>query len=185
MTGEAIFPIRLTLKRPNAAELRDRFDEARRWSASLRSMRHVRITIREFRHRVSGANALPQEAWIDTLEDAAALIGKRSEVATFRRLVETTRSRQPSLLPWIARRPLKALALADDWARLLDVVDWLQAHPRPGVSLRQSAPGTDSRVSAGLTGSRDVDSSTGAISTPTASPSSTSCVVISATSSRS
>ena len=146
VTGESIFPIRLALRRPNAAELRDRFDDARIWSASLRSMPHVRITMREFRHRVSGANALPHEAWIDTAEDAAALIGKRSEVATFRRLMETTDSRQSLLLPWIARRPLKALALADEWTRLLDVVDCLQAHPRPGIYLRQmDVPGVHTK----------------------------------------
>ena len=146
VTGEVIFPIRLTLRRPSAAELRDRFDDARTWSALLRSMPHVRITMREFRHRVSGANALPHEAWLDTVEDAAALIGKRGEVATFRRLVETAGSRHPSLLPWIARRPLVALELADEWSRLLDIVDWMREHPRPGIHLRQmDVPGVHSK----------------------------------------
>ena len=137
VTGEAIFPVRLTLRRPNAAELGKRFDEARSWSASLRSMPHVRIVMREFHHRVSGANALPHEVWIDTVEDAATLIGKQRDVATFRCVVEAIGSRQPSLLPWVARRPLKALQLADDWSLLLDVVGWLQSHPRPAIYLRQ------------------------------------------------
>ena len=145
-TGDSIFPLRLALKRPSAAELRDRFDEARSWSKSLRSMPHLRIDMREFRHRVSGANALPHEAWIDTVDDAAAAIGKRSEIAAFRRVVETTRERQPSLLPWLARRPLNALLLADDWNLLLDVVDWLRDHPRPGIYLRQmDVPGVHSK----------------------------------------
>ena len=145
-TRESMFPIRLALKRPSAAELRDHFDEARHWSASLRSMPHVRITMREFRHRVSGANALPHEAWIDTVEDAAAMIGKRGDVAAFRCVVETTRSRHPSLVPWLARRPLKALDLAGEWGRLLDVVGWLKDHPRPGIHLRQmDVPGVHSK----------------------------------------
>ena len=145
-TGETFFPIRLVLKRPSAAELRDHFDEARTWSASLRAMPHVRLTMREFRHRVSGANALPHEAWIDTVEDAVALMGKQREAAAFRRVVEATGDRQPSLLPWLARRPLQALQLAGDWDRLLDVVGWLQDHPRPGVYLRQmDVPGVHSK----------------------------------------
>ena len=37
VTGEAIFPVRLALRRPSAAELGKHFDEARSWSASLRS----------------------------------------------------------------------------------------------------------------------------------------------------
>ena len=146
VTGEAIFPIRLALKRPSAAELRDRFDEARGWSASLRSMSHVRIAMREFRHRVSGVNALPHEVWLDTAEDAVALAGKRREAVAFRRVVEATDTRQPALLSWIARRPLKALRLADEWSRLLDVVAWLQANPRPGIYLRQmDVPGVHSK----------------------------------------
>ena len=88
VTEEPLFPRRLVLKRPSAAELRDRFDEARTWSASLRSMRHVRVTMREFRHRVSGANALPHEAWVDSVEEAVALIGKQREAAVFRALAE-------------------------------------------------------------------------------------------------
>ena len=145
-TGETFFPIRLVLKRPSAAELRDHFDEARTWSASLRAMPHVRLTMREFRHRVSGANALPHEAWIDTVEDAVALMGKQRETAAFRRVVEATGDRQPSLLPWLARRPLQALQLAGDWDCLLDVVGWLQDHPRPGVYLRQmDVPGVHSK----------------------------------------
>jgi hypothetical protein len=41
---------------------------------------------------------------------------------------------------------LQALALAHEWPRLLDVVAWLQAHPRPGVYLRQvDLPRVDSK----------------------------------------
>jgi len=46
----------------------------------------------------------------------------------------------------MSRRSLQALDLADRWERLLAVVAWLQAHPRPGVYLRQvDAPGVDSK----------------------------------------
>ena len=145
-TGETLFPRRLVLRRPGSTELRDRFDEVRAWVAALRSMPHVRVTMREVRHRVSGANSLPHEAWVDTLEDAAALIRKQPELDEFRRLVDWTRARQPALLAWVAKRPLRALQLAGDWRRLLDVVGWLEDHPRPGVYLRQmDVPGVHSK----------------------------------------
>lgn len=48
------------------------------------------------------------------------------------------------LLTWMSRRPLQALELADRWERLLAVVAWLQANPRPGVYARQvDAPGVE------------------------------------------
>ena len=64
----------------------------------------------------------------------------------FRRLVDRTRARRPVLLGWVAKRPLRALELAGDWPRLLDVVGWLEDHPRPGVYLRQmDVPGVHSK----------------------------------------
>ena len=83
-TGETLFPKRLVLRRPGSTELRDRFDEVRAWVAALRSMPHVRLSMREVRHRVSGTNLLPHEAWVDTFEDAVALIRKQPELDEFR-----------------------------------------------------------------------------------------------------
>ena len=152
-TGETLFPRRLVLRRPGSTELRDRFDEVRAWVAALRSVPHVRLSMREIRHRVSGTNLLPHEAWVDTFEDAVALIRKQPEVDEFRRLVDWTRARQPALLAWVAKRPLRALQLAGDWPGLLEVVGWVQDHPRPGVYLRQmDVPGVHTKFVEGHRG---------------------------------
>lgn len=140
------FPRRLVLKGPTSSEMAGRFDEVRAWIAALRQMPYCRIEWREFTHRVFGANTVPREAWVDHLDDALRWIGKQREAARFRGLIEVTRSRQPDLLEWLGRRPLRALELAGDWERLLDIVAWLQAHPRPGIYLRQvDIPGVHSK----------------------------------------
>ncbi len=146
VTGEALFPRRLALKVPSSAEMAERFDEVRAWVAEFRDMRHCRVEMRAFRHRVFGANTIPAEVWIDSLDAAIALTAKRREVSRFAVLLETTRQRQPPLLEWLAKRPLRALELAGEWDRLLEIVAWLQAHPRPGVYLRQvDIPGVHSK----------------------------------------
>jgi hypothetical protein len=151
VSGEPLFPRRLLLKGPTSAEMAERFDAVRAWVAELRAMPHCRIEMREFRHRVFGANAVPHEAWVDSLDDALALIGKRRELTRFNALLELTRQRQPQLLAWLAKRPLRALELAGEWSRLLAIVAWvaersLQAAPRPGVYLRQvDIPGVHSK----------------------------------------
>jgi hypothetical protein len=134
-----LFPLRLSLRAPASSELSDRFDDVRAWAAELQqgSRSGCRLVMREVRHRVIGQNALPAEVWVDTLEDALRLIGKARDARAFQGLAAVTRQRQPTLLPWLQRQPLRALALADVWSELLDVVAWLQAHPRPGVYLRQ------------------------------------------------
>ena len=150
--GNALFPRRLRLTVPTSTELTERFDEVRAWMADLRrtsppqSAPRFRIVLREFRHRVLGTNAVPDEVWLDTLDDALALIGKQKDTKRFASLVQLTREQQPTLLPWLEKRPLNALALTDDWPRLLNVVAWLQAHPRPDIYLRQvDLAGVDSK----------------------------------------
>ena len=44
------------------------------------------------------------------------------------------------------KHPIKALALAEEWQRLLDVVDWMFNNPRPGIYLREvDIAGIDSK----------------------------------------
>lgn len=146
VTGEPLFPKRLVLKCPTSAEMASRFDEVRTWITELRSIPHCRVEMREFKHRLFGANAVPDEAWIDSLEDALALIGKRQDAARFTALIDATRKRQPQLLAWLDKRPMRALELGADWDRLLAIVAWRLAHPRPDVYLRQiDIPGVHSK----------------------------------------
>ncbi|MBI2750332.1 MAG: hypothetical protein HYX43_13630 [Burkholderiales bacterium] len=150
--GTAMPPRRLRFAGPTSTELTERFDEVRAWmkdlgcSTPVDSAPRYRIVLREFRHRVLGSNAVPIEVWLDTLDDALALISKQKDFKRFAHLVQLTREQHPVLLPWLEKRPLNALALADAWPRLLVVVAWLQAHPRPGIYLRQvDLPGVDSK----------------------------------------
>lgn len=146
VTDEALFPRRLVLKCPTSAEMAERFDEVRVWIGELRAMHHCRVEVREFKHRVFGANSVPQEVWIDTIEDALVLIGKQRDAARFTVLMNDTRKRQPQLLVWLAKRPIRALELSEEWNLLLEIVAWIKAHPRPNVFLRQvDIPGVHSK----------------------------------------
>ena len=137
VTGEQRFPLRLPLKGPGSSELAEQFESVRAWVADLVAVPHCRIEWREVNHRVLGSQRLPQSIWVDTLDGALALIGRRSEAERFAELLAFTRSRQPALLEWLGKRPLQAIELAPRWRHLLAVVDWLAAHPRPGIYLRQ------------------------------------------------
>ncbi|HSW09180.1 DUF3322 domain-containing protein [Aquabacterium sp.] len=144
----ALFPLRLSLRGPQSSELSDRFDDARHWASQLQQGAGAgyRLVLREWRHRIVGQNSLPDQAWVDTREDALRWIGKTREARIFQRMLDDTRAREPALLPWLAQQPMRALALADDWPRLLDLVAWIQAHPRPAVYLRQvDLPGIHSK----------------------------------------
>ena len=148
VAGGGLFPLRLTLRGPGSGDLSERFDEVRRWAADLQAGQSAgyRLALREVRHRVIGTNSLPAEAWVDSLDDALRLAGKLREARPFAAVLAQTRERQPALLPWLQRQPLRALALAAIWPQLLDIVAWVQAHPRPGIYLRQvDLPGIHSK----------------------------------------
>lgn len=144
--GATRFPLRLDFKRPSSADLTDRFEDVRRWAAEIAGLAYARIEWREVRHRVQGEQRLPDQIWVDCTDDALAWLGKRREAQRFAGLVTATRDELPAATAWLVRRPLAALELADDWPRLMAVVRWVVAHPRPGVYLRQvDVPGVHSK----------------------------------------
>lgn len=145
---EEIFPRRLILKGPTSRELADEFVAVRDWIAALRKgeAHGYRIKPREVNHRVLGLNKVPDEVWVDSLDAALGLIGKRPEAERFAAVLAETRLRQPELIPWLAQRPNKALELTESWSLLLDIVAWLHVHPRPDIYLRQvDLPGVHSK----------------------------------------
>lgn len=140
------WPLRLTFKAPTASDVSDRFDAVREWARNLADTPHVRLDWREWNHRVQGTQRLPSAAWVNILPDALAMLGKARLAERFQQLWQHTQATQPALLPWLLKRPLQALELSDRWNRLLAVVAWLQAHPRPGLYLRQvDIPGVDTK----------------------------------------
>ncbi len=152
VTGESLFPLKLRLTRPGSRELADDFDGARRWvrevAAADKAQRGYGFSIQwqTVRHRVHGRNDLPSGAEVPTEDDALRLIGKKGEAERFERLSGETLARFPELGDWLARRPLTLLAHGADWERVLAVLDWFRARPRPGIYLRQlDIPGVDTK----------------------------------------
>lgn len=140
------WPLRLSLKAPSAADLSDRFEAVRDWVRAVAGTPHIRLDWRDWNHRVQGSQRLPAAVWVDSVNEALAFIGKARQAQRFDALWQQTAAAQPALLAWLSRRPIQALDLADRWERLLAVVAWLQAHPRPGLYLRQvDVPGVDTK----------------------------------------
>ncbi len=137
LSGQTRFPLRLTLRCPNSADLTERFVAVRAWVSELTLLPAVRLEWQEVRHRVQGVQRLPAAAWVDTVDEALRWIGKRAEWQRWCALADMTRRQCPALLPWLQRRPLQALALEAAWPRLLAVVDWRLRHPQPDIYLRQ------------------------------------------------
>ncbi len=147
-------PISVPLKAPTAGELLDRFDEVVSWAArfsrdsvSCRGRRpRFRIEYRVIQGRNVGANSVPYRVWIDRFEDLSALLGTAGEVRQLDRMLEVTRARLPTLMPWITSHPLDALAFAAEWDHVLSIVDWIAGSDTESTYLRQlDVPGVDTK----------------------------------------
>lgn len=152
VSGEALFPRRLSLKKPDRKAMAERFGEVRGWIQTLENASKAQrsfgydIVWDEINHRQLGRNRVPAWVIIPTERDALRLIAKDKAAERFRQLAQATLTQFPELRDWLARRPLTALDHAEDWARLMSVVSWFRDHPRSGLYLRQiDIPGVDTK----------------------------------------
>jgi len=148
VAGAEFDPVRFPIRGPAASELGDRYDEARRWAADWdRAARGpLRVEYKKVGGRSFGTNDIPAAAWLDTYDHAWEATGSRAQARVLAAMRERTRVAQPALLPWLARRPLKALDLEPGWDRLLAVIGWILARNAAGLYLRQvDVPGVDTK----------------------------------------
>jgi hypothetical protein len=149
---EALFPLKLPMRRPEAKEIGQSFEAVRGWIRELeensRSCRGYGYEIEwaDINHRQLGRNRMPSRVSVPTESDALRLIGKEREGRRFRELAEITTGRFPALAQWVSRRPFVLLEHAQDWLRILDVLAWFRDHPRSNLYLRQvDIPGVDTK----------------------------------------
>ena len=143
LDDEALFPLTLRLRKPGARDLTERFAEVADWVRVLRDgakdNKGFGYTVhwRQRRHRVQGANDLPDAITVDCEDDALRWLGRCDDATRFSRLAERTQAMFPALRSWLRQRPRRALEHEPIWDDLLAVLAWFQAHPRPGVYLRE------------------------------------------------
>jgi hypothetical protein len=143
MTGETLFPLKLSLRRPDAKAMGQSFETVRGWIRELeensRSSRGFGYDIEwaDINHRQLGRNRIPNRISIPTESDALRLIGKEREGRRFKELAQITTGKFPALAQWVSRRPFVLIDHAQDWPRVLAVLAWFRDHPRSSLYLRQ------------------------------------------------
>jgi len=152
LRGESLFPLTIPLKKPGSRELADDFEAVRSWVGELEAGSRARrgfgyeIEWQEVRHRVHGRNRLPARVIVPDETNALRLIGRRQAAERFDRLAAETVACLPELADWLSERPMTLLEHADDWDRVLAVVEHFRVHPRPDLYRRQlEIPGVDTK----------------------------------------
>jgi len=141
-------PLSVPLRGPVAGEIAERLAEVQEWAAEWgRAGRGpLRVEYKKVGGRQVGSNMIPARAWIDGYDHVWELLGVRAEVRRFSSLVQATAESCPRLVPWVRRRPMQLLRLADRWDKLLATVRWIDERQSPGMYLRQlDLPGVDTK----------------------------------------
>ena len=152
LNGESLFPLELRLRQPAVAELGEQFDAVRSWIKALEAgskpcIGHgYDIVWREINHRQLGRNRIPDRVVLSSEADALRLLGRQADARRFDQLAAATLAAFPQLQDWLGRRALTVLEQDAAWQRILAILHWFVAHPRPQLYLRQlDVAGVDSK----------------------------------------
>ncbi len=146
--GREWAPLPVPVRGPGPAEIGERLGDVQRWAAEWvqASRGPLRVEYKQVGGRHIGTNMIPCRAWLEGYDQTWELLGTRGEIRQFTDLAERTKTEFPRLVPWLERRPVKALELVGDWAHLLATVRWIDEHQVLGMYLRQvDVPGVDTK----------------------------------------
>jgi hypothetical protein len=146
--GQQWAPLPVPVRGPSPGEIGERLGDVQDWAAEWRQAGRgpLRVEYKKVGGRHFGNNMIPCRAWLDGYDQAWELLGARAHVRRLTELAELTKATCPRLVPWLERRPVKALELAGDWAHLLATVRWIDERQVPGTYLRQvDVPGVDTK----------------------------------------
>lgn len=149
MEATDLFPLRIGFKHPSANQLGEDFASARLWVPQFQQAEKNNDFTVEWRvilHRQLGKNELPVACMFETLEQAVAFIKKTRELRRFIELSGPLLSKFIDLKNGLLKSPHEVLDHGDAWLKLISVLEWMVANPRPGIYLRQiSLPDIDSK----------------------------------------
>lgn len=89
------------------------------------------------RSRSHGENMFPSAIFIESMDDLLRLVKKSSEFQLLRSNVQLIQQRLPELTPWAICHWKRLLSISDECEQLIQVVEWLQAHPQPDCFPRE------------------------------------------------
>ncbi len=133
--------LEVPLRGPAVSGIGASLAQVRQWQESLVSGglggRAYEIVSRDIGGRMIGRMSIPERAVLTTYPQYWRLLGVQSDIAALDAVIAQTSARNATLLAWVARRPLIAISLAGEWARILGALEWLATESGRGRYLRE------------------------------------------------
>ena len=152
LSGETWQVLDITFGKPSGRELLNEFANISKALQDLHASSKAtlgygyRIDFELVAHRQLGEQHLPGRIYFDSEQDFLRFIGKQKDAAQFKQLAQQTLAQYPALADVLHDKPRWLLDNLSVWNKLLSVVTWFIAHPRPNIFIRQiDLPGIDSK----------------------------------------
>ena len=139
LSGTEMFPRYLPVNRKPSKVVSEAIAEqqALREQAKPNKGYGYSLEFEEVNSRGYGQQRFVSAVYFESRDDLLRLIGKVGEFQRLTRMVNEIRQRQPRLNGWLNAHWKRLVGLEDELSHLLDVVDYLLAHPRPNCFLRE------------------------------------------------
>ncbi len=136
--GEEFVPVDLPIRGPSASELGARYAEVAAWVRGWAIPGEpFTLTTKLIGARRTGANEIPDRFCIATFDDLVRFLRVEDEVRRHAELVVMADSVSPQLRSWVIDKPMRALAHADPFGKLLACAQWLNGNADRNRYLRQ------------------------------------------------
>lgn len=139
-------PLAIRLKGPTVRDVANNFAAAQDWARRWSTDATLRVEFATVGGRIVGTNQVPRVVWVDSYAQLWRLLGVGSQVRCLADLLSTTRSEAPRLIDWMTLHPMRVLAVAQDWPKIVQTVTWIDENQQPQMYLRQvDVPGVDTK----------------------------------------
>ncbi len=142
--------VRVPIRGPSPAELSTRFDDARSWVATWAALdvAGVRVATRPAGQRSIGANEVPSRVEVDSYDALWRLLGVSADVRRFAELRTATEVELADLVDFMNRSPMRVLAHAGEWRKLVRTVRWVASTPSRQHTYLREVPvaGVDTKL---------------------------------------
>jgi hypothetical protein len=139
LRNEPFFPRTIPARRQPEGDLAQAAAAVQRLRAGSKEVTGCGYTVEwaEINSRTFGRNRFPARIVVETQDDYLPFIGRMGEFTAFAAAVGRIRARYPQLEAWIGAHRTRLVEAAADVEGLLQVVEFLDAHPRPGLFARE------------------------------------------------
>ena len=152
LSGETWQVLDIAFGKPSGRELLNEFASISKALQDLHASSKTtlgygyRIDFEPVAHRQLGEQHLPGRIYFDSEQDFLRFIGKQKDATQFKQLAQQTLAQYPAFAEVLRDKPRWLLDNLAVWNKLLSVVTWFIAHPRPDIFIRQiDLPGIDSK----------------------------------------